>query len=156
MGSRITAIGLTHQAPYVSRARELGRAQQKGASQSPAHRPWSGLAPQPLFCRPSPHTRYTSSPAPVGISRSTPLRCTSSTDSGGQHPSSRLRVVSWNIQAWRDSSHTDNLERVAACLAELKPDVVCLNEVRWGSHFCDVKSISCEGREPLGNVRLER
>ena len=41
----------------------------------------------------------------------------------------RLRVATFNIHAWRDSSHEDNLERVVACLEGLEADVVCLNEV---------------------------
>ena len=41
----------------------------------------------------------------------------------------RLRVVSWNVHAFRDSNHRDNFDRVTRTLAELEPDVVLLNEV---------------------------
>ena len=43
--------------------------------------------------------------------------------------SQRLRVVSWNVHAFRDSNHRDNFDRVTRTLAELEPDVVLLNEV---------------------------
>ena len=43
--------------------------------------------------------------------------------------SKRVRIVSYNIHAWRDADHADNLERLSQLLAGLAPDVVCLNEV---------------------------
>jgi len=43
--------------------------------------------------------------------------------------SSSLRVATYNIHAWRDSAHADNLDRVCDCLREVDADVVCLNEV---------------------------
>ena len=43
--------------------------------------------------------------------------------------SKRVRIVSYNIHAWRDAEHADNLERLSSLLAGLAPDVVCLNEV---------------------------
>lgn len=42
---------------------------------------------------------------------------------------SALRVISYNIHAWRDSEHEDNLEQLCSLLRELRPDVLCLNEV---------------------------
>ena len=41
-----------------------------------------------------------------------------------------VRIVQYNVHAWRDSEHVDNLHRVIAVLKELRPDVLCLNEVR--------------------------
>lgn len=40
-----------------------------------------------------------------------------------------IRLVTFNIHAWRDVEHTDSLERLVELLVELKPDVLCLNEV---------------------------
>uniref|UniRef100_A0A7S0LNR4 Endonuclease/exonuclease/phosphatase domain-containing protein n=1 Tax=Coccolithus braarudii TaxID=221442 RepID=A0A7S0LNR4_9EUKA len=42
---------------------------------------------------------------------------------------STLRLVTFNIHAWRDSDHKDNLERICAQLLSLDADIVCLNEV---------------------------
>lgn len=41
----------------------------------------------------------------------------------------KLRVMSFNIHAFRDASHRDNLEDLSRLLQQCKPDVVCLNEV---------------------------
>jgi len=43
--------------------------------------------------------------------------------------SAALRIVSFNIHAWRDTEHEDNFERLCTLLRELRPDVLCLNEV---------------------------
>ena len=40
-----------------------------------------------------------------------------------------LRLVSFNIHAWRDAQHLDNLPGLIELLRGLQPDVVCLNEV---------------------------
>jgi endonuclease/exonuclease/phosphatase family metal-dependent hydrolase len=40
-----------------------------------------------------------------------------------------VRVVTFNIHAWRTAGHEDNLDQLVDLLADLKPDVVCLNEV---------------------------
>uniref|UniRef100_A0A6S8CBA3 Endonuclease/exonuclease/phosphatase domain-containing protein n=1 Tax=Aureoumbra lagunensis TaxID=44058 RepID=A0A6S8CBA3_9STRA len=41
----------------------------------------------------------------------------------------KVRVVQWNIHAWRDSEHRDNYEELATLLEELEPDILLLNEV---------------------------
>lgn len=41
----------------------------------------------------------------------------------------RLRVVSFNIHAWRTAEHQDSLERLIALLDQVDADVLCLNEV---------------------------
>lgn len=41
----------------------------------------------------------------------------------------RLRVLTYNVHAWRDSDHADNLRRVVDVCAAVDADVVCLNEV---------------------------
>lgn len=43
--------------------------------------------------------------------------------------STTVRLVTFNIHAWRDSSHLDNLERIISQCKELDADVLCLNEV---------------------------
>ena len=43
--------------------------------------------------------------------------------------STTLRLVTFNIHAWRDSSHLDNLDRIISQCKELDADVLCLNEV---------------------------
>ena len=40
-----------------------------------------------------------------------------------------LRLVTYNIQAWRDSNHDCNFERIVQTIQDLKPDILCLNEV---------------------------
>lgn len=40
-----------------------------------------------------------------------------------------LRLVTYNIQAWRDSNHDCNFKRIVQVVQELQPDVLCLNEV---------------------------
>ena len=40
-----------------------------------------------------------------------------------------LRVVSFNIHGWRTADHKDNLPQLKELLRDIKPDVVCLNEV---------------------------
>jgi endonuclease/exonuclease/phosphatase family metal-dependent hydrolase len=41
----------------------------------------------------------------------------------------RLRLMTYNVHAWRDGVHVDNLERLIALVNEVQPDVLCLNEV---------------------------
>jgi len=41
----------------------------------------------------------------------------------------RLRVLTYNVHAWRDSDHRDNFAGVVAACRAAEPDVVCLNEV---------------------------
>ena len=40
-----------------------------------------------------------------------------------------LRVVTYNIHAWRTPDHNDNFADLVDVLAALRPDVLCLNEV---------------------------
>ena len=40
----------------------------------------------------------------------------------------RVRVVSFNIHAWRDKDHIDSFQRLCDLLIECEPDVICLNE----------------------------
>lgn len=42
--------------------------------------------------------------------------------------SERLRVVSYNIHAFRDSDHEDNFDRIVDFLSPLDADVICLQE----------------------------
>jgi len=42
---------------------------------------------------------------------------------------SSLRLVSFNIHAWRDAQHHDNFDGLVELLQHLQPDVLCLNEV---------------------------
>mmetsp|Transcript_25831 Transcript_25831/g.74735 ORF Transcript_25831/g.74735 Transcript_25831/m.74735 type:complete len:356 (+) Transcript_25831:179-1246(+) len=44
-------------------------------------------------------------------------------------PSAALRVMTYNVHAWRDCSHVDNFERVVEAVRAVKPDICCLNEV---------------------------
>ena len=48
---------------------------------------------------------------------------------GREPPHRPLRIVTYNVHAWRCSGHRDNYERVEAALRELDPDILCLNEV---------------------------
>ena len=41
----------------------------------------------------------------------------------------RLRILTYNIHAWRDGDHADNLQRVADTCLAVDADVICLNEV---------------------------
>ena len=41
----------------------------------------------------------------------------------------RLRVMTYNVHAWRDSGHADNFDRVVDVCAAEDADVLCLNEV---------------------------
>ncbi len=41
----------------------------------------------------------------------------------------RLRILTYNIHAWRDGDHVDNLQRVADTCLAVDADVICLNEV---------------------------
>ncbi|KAH8072537.1 hypothetical protein JL720_11099 [Aureococcus anophagefferens] len=41
----------------------------------------------------------------------------------------RLRVMTWNVHAWRDSDHRDNFDGVVETCQGEQPDVLCLNEV---------------------------
>lgn len=41
----------------------------------------------------------------------------------------RLRVMTYNVHAWRDSDHVDNFARIVDVCAAAAPDVLCLNEV---------------------------
>eukprot|EP00617_Octactis_speculum_P009670 CAMPEP_0185775334 /NCGR_PEP_ID=MMETSP1174-20130828/81671_1 /TAXON_ID=35687 /ORGANISM="Dictyocha speculum, Strain CCMP1381" /LENGTH=131 /DNA_ID=CAMNT_0028462869 /DNA_START=1 /DNA_END=393 /DNA_ORIENTATION=+ len=41
----------------------------------------------------------------------------------------RLKVISYNVHAWRDSVHEDNLEQLIETIKAENPDVVALNEV---------------------------
>ena len=75
----------------------------------------------------------------------------------------RLRVVSFNIHAFRDAEHRDNLDALSELLNEVKPDVVCLNEVihPWSSpppddpYWEEIRQRRGYGRvPPLGSVPL--
>jgi endonuclease/exonuclease/phosphatase family metal-dependent hydrolase len=41
----------------------------------------------------------------------------------------RLRVMTWNVHAWRDSDHRDNFDGVVETCQGERPDILCLNEV---------------------------
>ena len=40
-----------------------------------------------------------------------------------------LRVMSYNIHAWRDCDHKDNFDRIVEAVQLVNPDICCLNEV---------------------------
>lgn len=40
-----------------------------------------------------------------------------------------LRVMTYNVHAWRDCSHVDNFQRVVEAVQAVQPDICCLNEV---------------------------
>ena len=40
-----------------------------------------------------------------------------------------IKLVTFNIHGWRDAEHTDNFDRLVELLQQLKPDVLCLNEI---------------------------
>ncbi|KAJ1455364.1 Endonuclease/exonuclease/phosphatase [Pelagophyceae sp. CCMP2097] len=42
---------------------------------------------------------------------------------------SAVRVLTYNVHAWRDSDHADNFERLVETINAAQPDFVCLNEV---------------------------
>lgn len=44
-------------------------------------------------------------------------------------PAAALRLVQYNIHAWRTTEHDDNLDALCTELAGLQPDILCLNEV---------------------------
>lgn len=44
-----------------------------------------------------------------------------------------LRVVSYNVHGWEDNDGFDNFERVCTLLNQLRPEVVCLQEVKQSS-----------------------
>jgi endonuclease/exonuclease/phosphatase family metal-dependent hydrolase len=46
-----------------------------------------------------------------------------------QQQSSVVRLMSYNIQAWRDSQHQDSFDRIVDCVKQTRPDILCLNEV---------------------------
>ena len=43
-------------------------------------------------------------------------------------PARALRLVTFNVHAWRDANHDDNFVRLIELLKSLEPDVLCLNE----------------------------
>ena len=47
----------------------------------------------------------------------------------GRSPSTGLRVMSYNIHAWRDCAHKDNFDRIVEAVQLVNPDICCLNEV---------------------------
>eukprot|EP00290_Baffinella_frigidus_P029190 CAMPEP_0180225448 /NCGR_PEP_ID=MMETSP0987-20121128/22705_1 /TAXON_ID=697907 /ORGANISM="non described non described, Strain CCMP2293" /LENGTH=442 /DNA_ID=CAMNT_0022188515 /DNA_START=405 /DNA_END=1733 /DNA_ORIENTATION=+ len=77
-----------------------------------------------------------------------------------------VRVCTFNIHGWRDTDHADNLERLTACIREISPDVLVLQEVLHpycppsdpaaaAAYFETVKSgngngypLACEDRTP--------
>ena len=68
----------------------------------------------------------------------------------------RLRLMTYNIHAWRDSAHVDNLERLINLINEVQPDVLCLNEVLHpfagpapdDPYWRDVRERRGHGRDP--------
>ena len=44
-------------------------------------------------------------------------------------PSTGLRIMSYNIHAWRDCDHKDNFDRIVEAVQLVNPDICCLNEV---------------------------
>ena len=52
-------------------------------------------------------------------------------------PLTSFRLLQYNIHAWRDSNHIDNLARIASTIRACNPDVVCLNEVLHPYHHLE-------------------
>lgn len=46
-----------------------------------------------------------------------------------QEAVSALKLMTYNIHAWRDSFHKCNFDRLVSAVKEAKPDILCLNEV---------------------------
>ena len=80
----------------------------------------------------------------------------------------RLRIMSWNVHAWRDSEHRDNFEGVLETCRSVDADIVCLNEVlhpydlaaQDGAYLATVKAGKGVGLEVVpcakGQSYLER
>lgn len=49
--------------------------------------------------------------------------------SANRDSSRRIRVMTYNVHAWRDSDHRDNYGRVLDVIGRVDPDILCLNEV---------------------------
>eukprot|EP00550_Attheya_septentrionalis_P011346 CAMPEP_0198303830 /NCGR_PEP_ID=MMETSP1449-20131203/57091_1 /TAXON_ID=420275 /ORGANISM="Attheya septentrionalis, Strain CCMP2084" /LENGTH=395 /DNA_ID=CAMNT_0044006337 /DNA_START=77 /DNA_END=1264 /DNA_ORIENTATION=- len=52
--------------------------------------------------------------------------------------SHKLRLMTYNIHAWRDASHKCNFDRLVTVIQDVQPDVLCLNEVLHP--FCNNKN----------------
>ena len=46
-----------------------------------------------------------------------------------QQQQSTIKLMTYNIHAWRDSDHQCNFDRVIQVVNQAKPDILCLNEV---------------------------
>lgn len=58
------------------------------------------------------------------------LFSTTATLSQLNRPAGRsIKLLTYNIHAWRDASHHCNFDRVVKIVEEVRPDVLCLNEV---------------------------
>lgn len=49
--------------------------------------------------------------------------------SGSDEDGQMVRIMSYNVHAWRDSNHEDNFERIVEAVRLARPDILCLNEV---------------------------
>jgi len=45
--------------------------------------------------------------------------------------STRIKLMTYNIHAWRDVSHQCNFHRIVDVVKEIKPDILCVNEVLY-------------------------
>ena len=54
---------------------------------------------------------------------------TSSSSSSSTTNRHDLRLVTYNVHAWRDSDHCDNFDEIVKAIKDLQPDILCLNEV---------------------------
>ena len=87
----------------------------------------------------------------------------------------RLRIVQYNIHAFRTAEHIDSLDSLCALLAPLHPDVLCLNEVlhpwvppsaddpyweavlaRRGYEYAELPNHCYTGREAEAGAHLHR
>ena len=57
------------------------------------------------------------------------LTATSSSSGSSTTRRHDLRLVTYNVHAWRDSDHCDNFDEIVQAIKDLKPDILCLNEV---------------------------
>lgn len=79
-----------------------------------------------LFLTLSPRNRRQQTPSDSGLLRGGHVH---RPECRRLHPPECLRLISFNIHAWRDANHDDNFLKLVELLRSLQPDVLCLNEV---------------------------
>ncbi|VBB18150.1 exodeoxyribonuclease III [Yasminevirus sp. GU-2018] len=46
----------------------------------------------------------------------------------------RVRIMSWNVRYWTDSSNKQQITNQVNLMIEQSPDIICLQEATWGAH----------------------